>query len=232
MNEQLNLNMLVVDFIAVVKQQQLSNESIRMFLGKLGETISKNSIPHIYTAAGFEVKDNRKKIIEPTKNANHKMTLKEAIQLARMLRSQQEKATAKQPKIKTPKESKPVVIAVTENNIQEQPETEFVGRIHSNPFPMEQAAEAKDFILAALDLTQSEFESIKNLINSKNEFGSNPFESIREAVKELGGRDRKNKTYYISQEIIDRVAEFAEDKSVKVSQFVEIALLDAMKKYQ
>ena len=213
--------MRIGDFIAVVKQQQLSNENIRMILGKLGETISKNSISNIYTAAGFQVKDSRKKIIEPTQQANYDMTLKEAVQRARALRMKSEKQT-RQPKVI---EAKAVVI--------EAPKTvEFGERIYSNPLPIEQAAEAKDFILAALDLTKSEFESIKNLINSKKEFSSNPFESIHVAVKALGGRDRKNKTYYISQEIIDLVAEFAEEKSVKVSQFVEVALLEAMKKYQ
>ena len=221
MNEQLNLDMRIVDFIAVVKQQQLSNEKIRVILAELGEVLSKNAISNIYTAAGFEVLDNRKKIIEPTAQASYDMTLKEAVQLARALRTKSDK----QPKQKKVIEPKAVII-------EAPAPIEFGERIQSNLFPVEQAAEAKDFILAALDLTQNELESIKNLINSKNEFSSNPFESIHEAVKELGGRDRKNKTYYISTEIIDRVAEFAEEKSVKVSQFVEIALLDAMKKYQ
>jgi len=224
-DEKIQLDMRIVDFIAVVKQQQLSNENIRTILGELGETLSKNSISNIYTAAGFEVLDSRKKIIEPTAQANYDMTLKEAVQLARALRMKSEKQP-RQPKVI---EAKAAVVI----EAPKAPKTvEFGERIYSNPFPIERAAEAKDFILAALDLTQIEFESIKNLINSKNEFSSNPFESIHEAVKELGGRDRKNKTYYISTEIIDRVAEFAEEKSVKVSQFVEIALLDAMKKYQ
>ena len=223
MNEQIKLDMQIVDFIDIVKQQQLSNENIRMILGKLGETLSKNAISNIYIAAGFEVLDSRKKIIEPTDQAKYNMTLKEAVQLARALRMKSEK----QPRQKVV-EPKAVIIEAPK-----APKTVGFGeRIYLNPFPIERAAEAKDFILAALDLTQIEFESIKSLINSKNEFSSNPFESIHEAVKELGGRDRKNKTYYISTEIIERVAEFAEEKSVKVSQFVEIALLDALKKYQ
>ncbi|WP_332651638.1 hypothetical protein [Lysinibacillus sp. 54212] len=233
MEEHLELDMLVSDFVEVVKQQQLSNESIRKILVDLGETLSKNSISNIYTVSGYEVLDSRKKIIEPTESANDKMTLREAVQLARSLRMQHEKTAVKKPKEKVQKEIKPVVID-TRRTDQEQLPNEFAGRIPSNPFEIDRAAEATEFILAALDLTQNELESIKNLIYSNNESSSNLIESnsIYEAIKQLGGRDRKNKTYYISEEIINLVAEFAEGKSVKVSQFVEIAMLDAIKKYQ
>lgn len=234
MGENLKLDMLVADFVDMVKSLQLSNENIRKILVDLGETLSKNSITNIYTVAGFEVLDSRKKIIEPTKKANYEMTLRDAIPLARSLRMQHDKTAAKQPKEKVRKETKPVVIDTRNKDTQEQQPTQFVGRIQSNPFEIERAPEATEFILAALNLTHNQLESIKNLINSNNESNSNPFESesIYEAIKQLGGRDRKNKTYYISEDIINLVAEFAEGKSVKVSQFVEIALLDAIKKYQ
>ena len=60
----------------------------------------------------------------------------------------------------------------------------------------------------------------------------NSSESIYESIKQLGGRERINKTYYISKEIIEKVAQFCDDKSVKVSQFVEIAILEVIKKYE
>ena len=233
-DEQFNLNMTVAEFISVVKDRQLSNDYIRMALGKLGETLSKNSISNIYVAAGFEVKDARKKLIEPTPEADYRMKLKEAIPLARALRLKNEKTGNPKPQTKGPIKPKAIVIDPVSEPPQEQVPTQFAGRIQSNPFPLEQAAEATDFILAALNLTRSELESIRNLIYSQNESNSNLIESesIYDAIKQLGGRNRTNKTYYISKEIIDLVAEFAEDKSVKVSQFVEIALLDALKKYQ
>lgn len=223
--EYLNLDMSMADFIEVIKKQRLSNENIRTILRELGETLSKNSISNIYMAAGFEVKDARKKIIEPTDQASYNMTLKEAVQLARALRIKNEK----QPKQKKIVEPKAVIIEAPAAKTVELGE-----RIYSNPFSIERAAEAKDFILAALELTHNEFESIRNLIHSNNEFNSNPFESesIYESIKQLKGRERTNKTYYISKEVIDLVAEFAEEKSIKVSQFVEIALLEAMRKYK
>lgn len=226
----ISYDMTVSDFIKVVKDKHLSNENIRIMLGQLGETISKNSISNIYIVAGFEIKDNRKKIIEPTEKVNYEMTLKEAIPLARSLRMHNEKNTKNTNSEVVKKEKKPSPIVI--DKPKEQLENEFTGRIQSNLFPIDPGAEAKDFILKALGLTNDELESIKNLIYSKNEFNSNSFESIYEAIKQLGGRERINKTYYISKEIIDRVAEFAEVKSVKVSQFVEVALLDAIKKYQ
>lgn len=234
MGDQLSLDMTVMKFIEVVKDQQLSNDYIRMALGKLGETLSKNSISNIYIAAGFEVKDARKKLIEPTEDADYRMTLKEAIPLARSLRLKNEKTSNPKLQRKGYIEPKVVVIDPIEEPPQEQVPTQFAGRIQSNPFTLDQPTEATDFILAALNLTRNELESIKNLIYSQNEFNSNPIESesIYEAIKQLGGRERINKTYYISKEIIDLVASFTEEKSVKVSQFVEVALLDALKKYQ
>ena len=214
MGDQLSLDMTVMKFIEVVKDQQLSNEYIRMALGKLGETLSKNSISNIYIAAGFEVKDARKKLIEPTEDADYRMTLKEAIPLARSLRLKNEKTSNPRHQRKGDIKPKGVVIDPIEEPTQEQVPTQFAGRIQSNPFTLDQPTEATDFILAALNLTRNELESIKNLIYSQNEFNSNPIESesIYEAIKQLGGRERINKTYYISKEIIDLVASFTEEK--------------------
>lgn len=220
--------MTVVEFINIVKQQQLSHDKIKLILGELGEKISKNSISNIYTVAGFEIIDSRKKIIEPTANANYEMTLKEAIPLARALRTQQEKKSSEHPKVKVEKKSPPVEIIPSQGKLP----SEFGERIQTNPFEIEQAAEAKEFILASLGLTNNELDSLKKILHSNDELNSNPIESIYGEIRLLGGRERVNKTYYISKEIIDLVAEFTEGKSVKVSQFVEVALLDAMKKYQ
>lgn len=230
LGEHFNLDITVADFINIVKSQQISNENIRKSIANLGEVISVNSIPNIYRAAGFEVIDSRKKMIEPTSKVDYKITLKDAIPLARSLRTQSEKQKDKpkqKPKNSTKTETKAVLV-----NVLPPKTTEFTERIYSNPFPIEQAAEAKEFILAALELTATQLESIKNLTYSNNESNSNPSESIYEAIKQLGGRERMNKTYYISKEVIERVADFSEDKSIKVSQFVEIALLDAISKYK
>lgn len=229
MDENLSLDITVNDFIDVIKSQQISNENIKKLIAKMGETISINLISNIYRAAGFKVVDSRKKIIEPTSKANYKMTLKEAIPMARSLRTQSDRQKEK-PKVK-PKEiakteTKAVIVDVLPSKTNE-----FTVRTQTNPFQIEHAADAKEFILAALQLTDEQLESIRNLTYLSNESNSNPSESIYEAIKQLGGRERINKTYYISKEVIERVADFAEDKSIKVSQLVEIALLDAINKY-
>ncbi|MFG3614373.1 hypothetical protein [Rummeliibacillus stabekisii] len=51
-------------------------------------------------------------------------------------------------------------------------------------------------------------------------------------IAKLRVRRRKNKTFYVSEEITDDVAQLADKMNIKISQFVEVALLDAIKKYK
>lgn len=229
MGEQVSLETTVADFIEIVKMLKLSNVQVKEMLDSLGDVVSKNSITDIYEVAGFVVKDARKKIIEPTKKVNYEMTLQDAISIARSMRAKKDKQAVAKPieKKKTPPTYEIIDTPPVETVV---PVEQFAGRTYSNPFPIERPEEAQEFILTALGLTQIQLESIKNLIHSPAT--TNPTESIYESIKQLGGRDRTNKTYYISKEIIERVADFAEDKSVKVSQFIEVALLDAIKKYK
>ena len=227
MGEQVSLETTVADFIEIVKMLKLSNVQVKEMLDSLGDVVGKNIITDIFEAAGF-VKKN--KIFEPTKKVNYEMTLQEAIPIARSMRAKKDKQAVAKPieKKKTPPTYEIIDTPPVETVV---PVEQFVGRTYSNPFPIERPEEAQEFILTALGLTSLQLESIKNLIYS-SAVATNPSESIYESIKQLGGRDRTNKTYYISKEIIERVADFAEDKSVKVSQFIEVALLDAIKKYQ
>lgn len=229
MRKKVTLNTTVADFIEIVKNQMLSNIQAKELLDSLGENVSKNIISDIYLAAGFEIIDARKKIIEPTSNVNYEIQLKDAINLARSMRTEKEKQSKDPVKSVTEKTKVPVIINVPKNV---QTEEQFVGITHSNPFELEQPEQAQDFILAALGLTKNQLVVLKQLTDQGEFVGTNSNESIYEAIKQLGGRERTNKTYYISKEIIELSAAFCEDKSVKVSQFVETALLDALKKYK
>ncbi len=229
MGKKVTLNTTVADFIEIVKNQMLSNIQAKELLDSLGENVSKNIISDIYLAAGFEIVDARKKIIEPTANVNYEMKLKDAINLARLMRTEKEKQSKDQMKPVKEKMKAPVIIDVPKDV---ETEEQFVGITHSNPFELEQPEQAQNFILAALGLTKNQLNVLKQLTDHSEFVGTNSNESIYEAVKQLGGRERINKTYYISKEIIELTAAFCEDKSVKVSQFVETALLDALKKYK
>ncbi|TGN30377.1 hypothetical protein [Lysinibacillus sp. S2017] len=223
----LNLGMTMKEFIEMVQNEKLSNHQVKALLDEAGEVISKNAITDIYVAGGYVLKDVRKRIFEPGDPAQEEMTLETAITLARSMRSK--KVSVAKPE----KKKAPLAYVVNDEPIVESvapvPVEQFVGRIYSNPLSIERPEEAREFILASLGLTTNELESIKELIHSGLATAFN--ESIYEAVKQLGSRERKNKTYYISTEIIERVAAFTESKNVRVSEFIEVALLEAIKKY-
>lgn len=221
----LTLSTTVAEFIEIIKKQKLSNVQVKEMLDNFGEVISKNVISDIYEAAGFQVVDARKKIFAPTENVNYSMQLHEAINIARSMRLEKDKQQKSLSKSVKEKHSLPVVV---EPELAPE-EKQFVGITHSNPFVIDRPEEAQDFILAALGLTHKQLDSIRMLIDAPNE---SPFKPIYEAIKQLGRRERTNKTYYISKDVIELVTTFTDDRSVKVSQFVEVALLDAIKKYQ
>lgn len=224
----LNLGMTMKEFIDMVQNEKLSNHQVKVLLDEAGEIISKNAITDIYAAGGYVLKDARKRIFEPSDSVHDDMTLETAIVLARSMRSK------KVPVAKPEKKKLPLAYIVNDKSIAESaasvPVEQFVGRTYSNSLSIERPEEAQEFILASLGLTSNELESIKGLIHSGLATTFN--ESIYEAVKQLGSRERKNKTYYISTEIIERVAIFTDTKNVRVSEFIEVALLEAIKKYQ
>ena len=222
----INLDSNVSDLIEMVSEQRLSNMQVKELLDGLGETISKNIIGEIYLAAGFNIIDARKKLFEPSKTANYEMTIREAIIYARSARIEKEKVN--KPIKKNEGVSSTVLIP---EEIPTTPKKEFVGINVSNSFSVEAPEEAQDFILAALGITKNQLAILQQINDDSQFVGLNSNESIHAAVKQLGGRERINKTYYISKEIIERTAGFCDDKNVKVSQFVEMALLEAIKKY-
>lgn len=190
-----------------------------------GKAIPKDVIPYVFKAAHYEYE---KGVYNATESTTPHVTIEELLPKARQLQTvakvaKLQKETVTQSTVVIPVASKEVA-AETERiqNIM-QPNVVHEGA----RLPLDQQ-EARTFILQALDLTSDELAVLKSLTQQT----TNLFESIHESIKQLGGRDRTNKTYYLSKEVIERAATFCDDHSVKVSQFIEVAILDAIKKYQ
>lgn len=194
-----------------------------------GKAIPKDVIPYVFKAAHYDYENN---VYKATESTTPHVTIEELLPIAKQLQK-----AAKVAKLQKEVGMQSVVVLPATQK-EEAPEAERIQNvIHSNlvpktnSFPLDQL-EAKAFILQALDLTMDELATLKSLTQkSTNSFEPNS-ESIYDAVKQLGGRDRTNKTYYLSKEVIKVAADYCEDHSVKVSQFIEVAILDAIKKYQ
>lgn len=190
-----------------------------------GKAIPKDIIPYVFKAAHYEYENG---VYKATESTTPNVTTEELIPIARQLQK-----AAKVAKLQKEVGTQSVVVLPATPK-EEAAETERIQNImqpnvvnDGAQFPLDQQ-EAKAFILQALDLTADELAMLKSLTQQT----TNPFESIHESIKQLGGRDRTNKTYYLSKEVIERAANFCDDHSVKVSQFIEVAILDAIKKYQ
>ena len=88
-------------------------------------------------------------------------------------------------------------------------------------------------LVEMLGFTPLEFNTLKDMIAEKMNVGSDKIEgNLAEEVAKLRVRERKNRSFYISKEIADKVAEVAERNNMKISNVVEVALLDFLQKYQ
>lgn len=184
-----------------------------------GKVIPKDVIPYLFKAAAY---DYDKGMYNATNTTDEKKTIEELVPVARQL---QKKAKLE----KLIKE--PAIVATVVEKVEKSTVNNL---IESNPIGTEltkgSQEEAKTFILQALDLTIEDLMALKDVAKNKTEL--NGTESIYESIKQLGGRERTNKTYYVSKEVIEMAAEFCEEKSVKVSQFIEVAILEAVRKYK
>lgn len=87
-------------------------------------------------------------------------------------------------------------------------------------------------ILEVLNLTMGDLEAIRSISQANEQSAATTHSSsIFEEIKKLSGRDRANKTYFMSKELSDKMKEFADVNNIKVSQIIEIAIIDFLKKY-
>ncbi|WP_010289393.1 ribbon-helix-helix domain-containing protein [Kurthia massiliensis] len=79
--------------------------------------------------------------------------------------------------------------------------------------------------------TADEISALKALVAKKDQPAEAPTQ-IDEAVASLSSDNRKSKTFYIDQDLAARVKTYAEENHVRLADFVEIALKEALEKYK
>lgn len=179
--------------------------------------ISKDVLPYLFRAAGYT---REKQQYVPTADVQPYITIENLLPLAKALH--QETKLAKLSKaVKAPTPGAVVVEAVE----PPKPTTNTGANVSEYSFNFANKAEMQSAILEVLDLTAADLDAIRSLK------GEAPTGTIYEAVSKLQSRRRANKTYYVSEEIAQQVQAFTEAHAIKTSQFVEIALLETMKKY-
>lgn len=87
-------------------------------------------------------------------------------------------------------------------------------------------------ILDAIGLSETEFHVLKKMIQERIQQGD-PHDQlpIFNEIAKLNTRSRKNKTYYISEELVAEVDRVADELNIKKSQLVEVALLEFFKRH-
>lgn len=89
-------------------------------------------------------------------------------------------------------------------------------------------------VLNALGLTPSKWNVLIEIIDERMEQVENKVDvnEIYNEIAHLKSRKRKNKTFYISEDLTQEVVELAEELNIKISQFVEVALIQTLTKYK
>jgi len=87
-------------------------------------------------------------------------------------------------------------------------------------------------VLNAIGLSETEFHVLKKMIQERIQ-QDDPHDqlSIFNEIAKLNTRSRKNKTYYISEELVAEVDRVADELNIKKSQLVEVALLEFFKRH-
>ena len=89
-------------------------------------------------------------------------------------------------------------------------------------------------VLNAIGLSKNELDVLKEMILERMTQAPAPtdLKNIYSEVARLKTRKRKNKTFYISEDLTQDIVEFAEDLNVKISQLVEVAMIEMLSKYK
>lgn len=120
---------------------------------------------------------------------------------------------------------------VIENAIVEVAATDTT--IVNNELIKPNSNETRVEVLNALGLTTTQWNVLTEIINERmNQTTLVDINEIYNEVARLKSRKRKNKTFYISEDLTQEVVEFAEELNVKISQLVEVALIEMLKKYK
>lgn len=196
----------------LVEEMNLNGSQDKLYKASkaTGKAIPKDVIPYLFKVADYERKGN-KYVAKTFKYVN--ATVEELLPLARDL--EQAAKASKKAGGNAENKVKPTSPKVKSNGLE-------------NRLDLIPPQDATEFILKALDLSLDELVKLKQLALSNTSI----IEPLHESIKKLGSRERGNKTYYLSKEIVELVADFTKEKNIKVSEFLELALLEAIEKYK
>lgn len=188
--------------------------------------IPKDILPFLFKAAGY-TREKQKYVAAA--DANTTITIKELVPIAKELHKQVKIAKLTNTEPVAPK----VVVLEAEKPTQQAENSELMKtNVGANVLDFSDKEQMQQAILDVLDLTPAHLEAIRS-IGQLEEVAAATTDSanIFEEIKKLSGRNRANKTYFISKELTENIKEFADRNNIKVSQIIEIAIIDFLKKY-
>lgn len=188
--------------------------------------IQKDVLPFLFKAAGY-TREKQKYVAAA--DANTTITINDLVPAARELHKHAKIAKLTNTEPVAPK----VVVLEAEKPTQPVENSELIQtNVGANVLDFSDKEQMQHAILDVLDLTPEHLEAIRS-IGQLGEVAATTTESanIFDEIKKLSGRDRANKTYFISKELTENIKEFADSNNIKVSQIIEIAIIDFLKKY-
>ncbi len=167
------------------------------------------TIREVFNSLGYFYNKSQHEWQHDTKFPNKDMTFNEAL-------AQLKAATPKQ----TPKVNKDLI----KTNKEVAVTTHYNELIETN-------SQRNIEVLNAIGLSETEFQVLKKMIQERIQEHPHDQLSILNEVSKLNTRSRKNKTYYISEELVAEVDRIADELNIKKSQLVEVALLEFFKRH-
>lgn len=184
--------------------------------------IPKDILPFLFKAAGY-TREKQKYVAESGANIN--ITIENLLPAAKELHKQ-----AKIAKLTNEPVAPRVVVLETEKPMKKVAKQELIEtNVGANVIDFSNKEQMQHAILEVLDLTIEDLDTVRSF-GQRRELPTDKV-SIFEEIKKLTGRDRANKTYFMSKELAENMKEFADGNNIKVSQIIEIAIIDFLKKY-
>lgn len=187
--------------------------------------IPKDILPFLFKSAGYT--REKQKYVAGT-DANENITIENLLPAAKEFHKQTQitkltNAEPVPPKVVVLEAKKP------KKNIENQELMET--NALANVLDFGDKKQMQHAILEVLDLTLEDLQAIRSIGQATEQPSTLENGSIFEEIKKLTGRDRANKTYFMSKELSNNMKEFADNNNIKVSQIIEIAIIDFLKKY-
>lgn len=107
-------------------------------------------------------------------------------------------------------------------------------RLAAYGFMYDEAAEKWVQLMPYEPFTAEEVAKLKSLASDDTVTSTTAAtaQTIEEATAAFSSDNRKSKTFYIDQDLAKEVKDFTDEKGIRLANFVEVALNDALKKYR